>query len=66
MFPEESVNCLVNSNAGVHRRDLMVEIVMLRVGECGRHCDWLSFGLGRRNCIPSNSKDYSREILDRN
>ena len=42
MLAKQGINCLINGNTGVHGRDLIVEIGVVREGEVGRHRGWLS------------------------
>jgi len=70
MLSKQSVDSLINSNARVHGRDLIVEIVMLVDGEVGWHCGWLSSGLGKGGTVfratakDSKSRGYCREVLN--
>ena len=60
MLSKKSIDRLIDGNAGVHGRDLIIEIIVLGEGVDGRHCGWLSFSLGKAELCPEQEKIRKR------
>lgn len=63
MLSNESIDSLINGNTRVHGCDLIIETVVLGEGTVGRHCGWLSFGLGKYEFVQSKNKDSKKQWL---